>query len=337
MTEMADNTDSKFDELRSKYEFLLIVFLAVVVFFIYAKTLTGDFIFDDRQNIKYNPHIRLTHITAESLLDAAFGGPSPRRPVVKLSFALNHYFHGYRVVGFHMVNILIHIVNGVLLYLLVTITWRLPAMHLYRDRYGWIAFFSAFIWLVHPIQTQAVSYVVQRMTSLATMFYVLSLLFYVQARLETGNIKKAAWFCAMVVSGFLALGSKEIAATLPFFIFLYEWYFFQDLSLAWIKKRIPLMAAVLFLLGGISLIYLGGHPFEKISSMYAGNPLTMAERALSQFRIVLVYISLLLWPHPARLNLDYDFQPSHSLLDPATTLLSVAAIIIFLVVAVLTA
>jgi tetratricopeptide (TPR) repeat protein len=337
MTELADNTESKFDVQHSKYEFLLIVFMAVITFFIYAKTLTGDFIFDDVPNIKDNPHLRLRHFTAENLLDAAFEGPAKRRPVAKFSFALNYYFHGYNVASFHLVNILIHIANGVLLYLLIIFTWRTPAMQFYRNRYGWIPFFAACIWMVHPIQTQAVSYIVQRMTSLATMFYILSLLFYIRARLETANAKKTALFCAMAVSGLLALGSKEISATLPFFIILYEWYFFQDLSPVWIKKRIPLMAAVLILLLGISLIYLGGQPFAKISSMYAAHPLTMAQRALSQFRVVVLYIGLLLWPHPARLNLDYDFQPSLSLLDPATTLLGMTAIIALLVVAVLTA
>ena len=216
MTKMSDHPESKSEVLRKKYEFLVIVLLAVVTFMIYAKTLTGDFLFDDLTNIEHNPHLRLNHITAESLLDASFKGPSKRRPVARLSFALNYYFHGYNVVGFHMVNILIHIANGVLLYLLVNITWRTPAMRPYHGKYGWVAFFTAFIWLVHPIQTQAVSYIVQRMTSLATMFYVLSLLFYIQARIETGNIKKAAWFSAMVVSGILALGSKEISTTLPF-------------------------------------------------------------------------------------------------------------------------
>ena len=336
MTEMSDYSESKFEALRKRYEFLLIVLMAVVAFLVYAKTLTGDFIFDDEPNIKYNPHIRLKHITAETLWDAATKGPT-KRPVAKLSFALNHYFHGYHVVGFHMVNILIHIANGVLLYLLVIITWRTPAMRAYHGKYGWIAFFTALIWLVHPIQTQAVSYIVQRMTSMATMFTVLSLLFYIQARFETGNAKKTAWFCAMAASGLLALGSKEISATLPFFIFLYEWYFFQDLSLTWIKKRIPLIAAVFIALVIISLIYLGGHPIEKITSMYAERSITITQRALSQLRIVILYISLLLWPYPGRLNLAYDFQPSHSLLDPMTTVLGMIAIIIFLAVAVLTA
>ena len=97
------------------------------------------------------------------------------------------------------------------------------------------------------------------------------------------------------------------------------------------------MLAVLVLLIAIAFIYLGGQPFQKISSMYAGHPLTMSQRALSQFRIVLLYISLLIWPHPGRLILDYDFQPSNSLMDPVTTLIGMIVIIGFLVVAALTA
>ena len=334
---MTEHPESKLESPGKKYEFLVIILLAIVAFLIYGKTLTGDFIFDDVPNIKDNPHLRIRQITVENLMDAAFEGPSKRRPVAKLSFALNHYFHGYNVAGFHIVNILIHIANSVLLYLLAAMTWRTPAMRPYRDRYRWIPLFSALIWLVHPIQTGAVSYIVQRMTSLATMFYMLSLLSYVQARFETGRAKKAAWFCAMAVCGLLALGSKEISATLPVFVFIYEWYFFQDLSIAWLKKRSPFMLAVLILLIVIVLIYLGGNPFDKLSSMYAAHPLTMAQRSLSQFRIVPLYISLLLWPHPARLNLDYDFKPSLALIDPATTLLGMTAILSLLVVAVITA
>ena len=337
MTEMTAYRESKLETLRERYEFLVIVLMAVVTFLIYGKTLTGDYIFDDLPNIKNNHHLRIRQITAGNLLDAALKGPAKRRPVAKLSFALNHYLHGYNVVGFHVVNILVHMINGILLYLLVVLTWRTPAMRSYRNRYGWIPFFTAFIWLVHPIQTQGVSYIVQRMTSLATMFYMLSFLFYIQARFETGNKKKAAWFIAMTVSGILALGTKEISATLPFFIFLYEWYFFQDLSLTWIKKHIPLIATVFIMLAIIALIYLGGHPIENITSLYAKRSFDMTQRVLSQFRIVLLYISLLFWPHPGRLNLAYDFQPSQSLLDPATTLLGAMAIIAFLVTAALTA
>ena len=177
----------------------------------------------------------------------------------------------------------------------------------------------------------------QRMASLATLFYLLAMVFYIRSRKADGKAKKTIWFCGAALSGILAMGSKEIAATLPFFIFIYEWYFFQDLSPAWIKKRIPLLVTVMFLMVIAALIYLGGHPLKKITAMYAGDSFTMGQRAMSQFRIVPMYISLLLWPHPSRLILDYDFQPSHSLLDPVTTLLGMAAIVAFLVVAILKA
>jgi tetratricopeptide (TPR) repeat protein len=172
---------------------------------------------------------------------------------------------------------------------------------------------------------------------MAPLFYVLSMVLYVKARMAQSKGTKIVWFCGVVLSGMLALGTKEIATTLPFFLLIYEWYFFQGLSLAWIKKRMPLMLAVLVLLIAIVFIYLGGHPFQKISSMYAEHPLTMTQRALSQFRIVLLYISLLIWPHPGRLILDYDFQPSNSLIDPVTTLIGMIVIIGFLVAAALTA
>jgi tetratricopeptide (TPR) repeat protein len=175
------------------------------------------------------------------------------------------------------------------------------------------------------------------MNSMAAMFYVLSLVLYVKGRMAGGKRAKVVWYSVMTLSGMLALGSKEIAATLPFFLLTYEWYFFQDLSYSWIKSRIPvLMAAVIFLII-ISFIYLGYHPIQKISSLYTSDSLTMAQRTLSQFRIVFLYISLLLWPHPGRLILDYDFPPSNSLLDPVTSLLCMIAIIGFLGAAVLTA
>jgi tetratricopeptide (TPR) repeat protein len=338
MTEMADYPESKFEALPSKYEFPLIVFLAVIVFFIYAKTLTGDYIFDDIHNIKDNPHIRLTQITPEGLIKAALESPSARRPIANISFALNYYFYGYNVVGFHLVNILIHITNGMFLYLLITITLRTPTLRASYLMYRWVPFFAAFIWLVHPIQTQSVSYVVQRMNSMATLFYALSMLLYVQARLAREKRKQVLLFSAAAFCAVLALGSKEIAATLPFFVFLYEWYFFQDLSWEWFKKRIPVWIGMLILLTIIALIFLDGSPLEKILSGYATHHLTMAQRGLSQFRVVIFYISLLLWPRPSRLNLDHaDFQPSLSIVDPVTTVFAIGAITGFLVLAILLA
>ena len=334
---MNDSPIAGSDVQGPKYELLLLTFLAIVVFFLYAKTLTADFIFDDWHNIRNNPYIRLTQLSPQSLIRAAHQSPSPSRPFAYMSFALNYFVHGYNAKGFHLVNILIHIANGMLLYFLIGTTLRTPALYPRYSTYRWAPFFTAFIWLVHPLHTQSVSYIVQRMNSMAAMFYVLSMLLYAQARMAEGKHKRRVLLSILPVAGILALGSKEISATLPFFIFIYEWYFFQDLRWEWFKKRLPVIAAICLLMIIISVLYLGVNPFERIMAGYATHHLTMAQRGLSQFRVVMFYISLLLWPHPSRLNLDHDFQPSYSLLDPIPTLLAIGAIMAILCLAILLA
>jgi tetratricopeptide (TPR) repeat protein len=129
------------------------------------------------------------------------------------------------------------------------------------------------------------------------------------------------------VSGILALGTKETAATLPCFILLYEWFFFQDLSREWLKRHLPFLIGVFILLIGVSLIYLDGHPFERILSRYELLNFTLTQRVVTEFRVVILYLSLLIYPHPNRLNLDYDFPISHSLIDPITTLAALMVIV----------
>ena len=179
------------------------------------------------------------------------------------------------------------------------------------------------------------------------MFYILSLLLYVKARtfqkglqltpepekdiknvfLPTGW-KPYLWYCSSILAWFFALGSKQIAVTLPFIIFLYEWYFIQNLSMIWIKKSMRYLAGIFLIFFILAFIYMGSAPLEKLTSMtdYANNEFTLAERLLTQPRVVIHYLSLLFYPAPSRLRLDYDFGLSHSLIDPITTLVSLGII-----------
>jgi tetratricopeptide (TPR) repeat protein len=300
--------------------------LAILVFLIYSNTLKGPFIFDDMNNILENPHIRLTKLTLKDLTSAGLDGPSSRRPVATISFALNYYFNGYKVLGYRLVNILIHVITGVLLYFFAKSTLAVLPLSTRNKFQGWIPFFTALIWLVHPIQSQSVTYIVQRMNSMAGMFYILSLLLYTSARRGRNTRKKWVLFAGCILSGILSLGSKQIAATLPFVVFLYEWYFFQKLSWNWLRRQLLPVAAILMFITAAAYIYLGGHPLEKILMAYEAQDFTLAERVLTEFRVVIYYISLLLFPHPSRLNLDYDFPISHSLIDPLTTVLSLGII-----------
>ena len=320
-----------------KFETLLLSLLAIVVILIYADTLTTPFILDDIHNIRDNPHIRITSLSLENIIRAGFQSPQSSRPVANISFALNYYFTGFNPAGFHLVNIMVHLATGFFLYLFAKATLKTPILRVRSEKYGWIPFFTMFLWMVHPLQTQSVAYLVQRMNSLAAMFYIVSMLLYVKFRLETGTRSKWLLFAGCVLAGVLAVGTKEIAATLPIFIILYEWYFFQRLSLKWGRRHFLALGGILLLLIIISLIYLDFDPVIRIFSDYKHRDFTMLQRVLTQFRIVIFYGSLLLWPQPSRLNLDHDFALSYSLTDPVTTLISMVVITALIALAILTA
>jgi hypothetical protein len=128
----------------------------------------------------------------------------------------------------------------------------------------------------------------------------------------------------MAFSYLLGVFSKENVAILPLFIALYDFYFFQKFDLSPKGKKILIgLVAGLFILGAFGLIIWGKRYINVIIEGYQYRTFTMSERVLTQFRIVLYYITLLIYPHPSRLNLDYDFPISRTILDPSTTLISI--------------
>jgi len=331
------DTDDPSARDACRHETLLPCLLAAIVILTYSQTLTFPFILDDIHNIRDNPHIRLPSLSFEHLARAGLQSPSVNRPVANISFALNHYIHEYNPVGYHAVNILIHITGGIILYFWIQATLQTPVLRRKYARFSWIPFFTALIWLVHPLQTQSVTYIVQRMNSLAAMFYVLSMLLYVKFRLSTGRRPKWAYMGGCVLAAMLALGTKEISASLPAFIVLYEWFFFRDLDRFWTKRQILVLAGCGTFIILISLVYFGSGLFANILDGYANRDFTLAQRVLTQLRVVILYISLLIWPQPARLNLDHEIALSYSLVNPVTTLLSMIVIMVLIFLAILCA
>ena len=292
----------------------------LLVLLIYSNTFDSPFVFDDIPNITKNPHVRLVELQFDKLREAAFDSPSSNRPLSNLSFALNYYVHDYDPAGYRWVNIVLHMLTGVLLYFLFKVTLNIPSMRTRYQRFRWMPLLATLFWLVHPIQVNAVTYVVQRMTVLATFFYLLSMFCYVGARLESRVGRKRLLFFGCVSSGILSLSSKEIAATLPFTILLYEWYFFQDADWSWIRKRFLPTLLLLIAFGALVWLYLGADPFARILESYENRDFTLSERLLTELRVVIFYLSLFIFPHPSRLTLDYEFPLSHSFVDPPTTL-----------------
>jgi tetratricopeptide (TPR) repeat protein len=310
------------------YQATTLLVFVILGFLIYSNTLKSPFVFDDRSIIEDNHHIRLTELTLKDIIAAGFKSYHHHRPVANISFALNYYFHRYNVIGYHYTNVIIHILTGIFLYLFIKNTLTTPLLRHRYERYRWIPFFAALLWLIHPVQTQSVTYIVQRMNSLTAMFYILSLLLYVKGRLAGQEQNKSwPWFAGCILSGILALGCKAIAATLPVFILLYEWYFFQDLNITRLKRYLPYAVGIFILCAFLGLWYLGTSPLEKTLSGYDQREFTLTERLLTQPRAVIYYISLLTYPHPGRLNLDHDFAISYSLIAPSTTLPCIGAVI----------
>ena len=314
----------------------IVLLFFIVGFVIYSNTLESHFQLDDFVRIKNNPDIRITELSATNVLKAAFGQKSAKaRPVGNISFALNYYFHGFDVWGYHVVNIIIHILTGIVLYAFFKTTLSLPSVKLPDHQAHVIALLAAMLWLVHPIQTQSVTYVVQRLNSLSALFYLLSLWLYTKGRITERTETKWRWFACAGLSWVLALGCKQIAATQPFFVFLYEWYFFQDCSTDWLKRNLKYVFLLLFLFSVVALLYLGLKPVEKMEAIgdYARKEFTYTQRVLTQPRVVIYYLSLIFFPHPSRLNLDHDFPLSHSLIDPVSTSISVVVIFSLLALA----
>ena len=167
----------------------ILLFFVSLSILIYSNSLNVPFVFDDVSRIQENSQVRIDNLSFTELREAAFGKNSTEnRPVANISFALNYYFHQYLLPGYHVVNIIIHVLTGISLYLFIRTT-------LYVLKAGkkgstsesinpsFIAFFAALFWIVNPVHTQSVTYIVQRQNSLAAMFFIMSFLFYIKGRL----------------------------------------------------------------------------------------------------------------------------------------------------------
>ncbi len=310
--------------------------LAVVGWFLYAPAFHAPFVFDDLPQIIENPHIRITGYSSD-IPARLMNCRNPNRFLAYATFALNYYVHQYDVAGYRVVNVVIHIITAFLVFL----TARLTLDPGGRKRSVLLPLLAAALWLVNPVHTQSVTYIVQRMNAMAAMFTLLALCCFVRARLmqRSGKhgLKPILLYAGVGFSGLCGLAAKETAAILPVVMLLYEWYFFQDLDHNWMKKQLAWISAVLVLLVIISLVYMGGHPVDKLTGMYGSQDFTPGQRLLTEPRVVLYYLTLLFFPHPTRLNLDYNFPLSLSLLNPATTLPAILALLGLVVAAAYTA
>jgi protein O-mannosyl-transferase len=293
---------------------LLLICLAGVI--AYSNSFDCSFHFDDTLNIEENIAIRsLSNVQA-------WWGFVPSRPLGYLSFALNYHFHKLDVWGYHLVNLAIHIVNALLVLWLVMLTMATPVMRAQPiSRYkGAMALFAALLFVSHPLATQSVTYIVQRLASLATLFYLLSLALYVKGRLGEGNNEPRVFFfyAGSILCAVLGMLTKEIVFTLPFALVLYEYSFIRtdtwkiDLKDRGIQIPVVILGIflVLFFVNFSMEIF---NPMPPLPDQGYDYPITAREYLLTQFSVILTYIRLFIVP--VNQNLDYDYPISQSLFE----------------------
>ncbi|HAJ26401.1 MAG TPA: hypothetical protein DCG53_04015 [Syntrophus sp. (in: bacteria)] len=321
-----------FDNKR-KYASAFIL-LTVFLSFIYSNSFDCDWHFDDYLNIIANPSVHISDFSWHNINDVMHGINSDRwqRPVSYFSFALNYYFGGLDVFGYHVVNLLIHILTAILLFLFIYHTLRLP---LIRDRYEKhvysIALLSSFLWAINPVHVSSITYIVQRMASMAAMFYIMTMLFYLKGRTSETLKKRILFFALAALSGVLAIGTKENAAMLPMSLFMYDLFLIQGVTKKNILKNLKYGVFAVIVVFAIGMLYIGD--ISTIQDDYSNRPFTMLERMMTQPRILIFYISLLLYPISSRLMLIHDITLSTSLFYPWANLPAIFAILLLLAAA----
>ncbi len=292
-----------------------ILFITVIVSLVYANSLKGSFQFDDSQ-ILLRTNLHLSELTLDSLIGSLYFTPDREnlyRPVPCLTLALNYYFGKDDTFGYHMVNIVIHILCSIAVYIFLLKLLLIPGMRpAIAGRYHHqIACMAAFLFALHPIQTNVATYIIQRMTSLAALFYLISFIGYIQFRMGTlrgqrnQTVKKTyASLFICLLSGLLAVLSKENAAILPVLVISADFLLFYPLLDPAAKKTTRKIYFIILLLLSCALAYVGPKYIYQWIEVYQTRDFTLFERLLTESRIIFFYIYLLLIPNVDLLNLN---------------------------------
>jgi Flp pilus assembly protein TadD len=317
--------------LRNK--FIIFTLISVIGLLAYSNTFTVPFQFDDDGYIVNNPIIRNFHYFLHPSEITTLNQQSPTafplglryafmtRFLGYFSLAINYHLHGLDVVGYHVVNLLLHIINGFLVYLILRKTFRTdvfsnPAAEIGSNSYDVIALLSSLLFVCHPIQTHAVTYITSRFVLLATFFFLLSLFLYISSRNATADGKRHVLYAAALLSAAAAMVTKEFTFTLPIVIVLYELIFLSGSRLERIKALAP-FSLTLVIIPALVFKQQGTlHSLDSTMRVITAADVSQISRSdylLTQFRVIMTYIRLLFFP--VNQNINHDVPVYHSLLQ----------------------
>src|SRR6266567_3390765 len=314
---------------KTAWPFATLVLLTLAA---YSNSFGGSFQLDDLSSIVDDPVIKdLRHFLpgGEGYLQR------PNRSVAYLTFAMNYWVGGLAPAGYHVVNLCVHLLNALLVYALVALCFRTPRL---RDsglslHAREIAAVAAVLFATHPLQTQAVTYVVQRITSLATTFCLLALVQYLRWRMAPADsarrVARIASYALLLLTTVLAMRTKEIAFTFPLVIALFELCLLDG---PW-TTRLAALAPLVACMGIIPITMLAmrgaGADFGDVQRLTrVQSSVGRIDYLATEFPVIVTYLRLLILPLGQ--NVDHDSPLYHSLLAPAV---AASALLLALLVA----
>ena len=300
---------------NQKYKLLVLSLTLFLGTLIYAHTWSSPFYLDDASSIVNNPAIRnIANLPA-------IWNFWPARFITYLSIALNYHFSQLNVFSYHLFNLIVHLASSLLVSWLLLLTFSTPCMQQEKitKPAKLLALFAGLIFLTHPLQTEGVTYIIQRATSLATLFYLLALSLYVKFRLlqqqEATPVAVRLFYCLSLIVAVMAMFTKEMTITLPFMILCYEICFLKGKDkLAW-KHLFPFLATLLVI--PLTMFLTKSVDFINMK-MVSEDPANISSLSylLTQLRVMVTYLRLLFIP--LHQNLDYAYPISSSFLQLPT-------------------
>lgn len=316
---------------------LLLVVMITLTTLIYWPGLEGDYVFDDSANILENSQLAissLNHASIQAAWNSGDAGPLGR-PISMLSFALNHYFTGFDPYYFKLTNLIIHLFNGLLVFLI-----SLKILQWLSERYQKVSLNSApylaalvsAAWLVHPLNLTSILYVVQRMTSLSALFGLLAVLIYCTWRMRT-----VTWLSTGLTTFGLSLAllasiySKESGILFILLIYWIELILFQAKNNSFQSIYIKQLKLIYLLWGLVVvglLVFLYLLPPYLNPANFARREFSLDERLLTEARAIFFYLKMFCYPLLSDLSLYHDdFPISKSITQPITTLYSLVGLV----------
>ena len=287
----------------------------------YANSFSNGFVLDDETGIVSNGAIQDFEHWAGLL--------TRPRAITDLTFAANYAVGRLDAWGYHLVNLVIHVLAAMTLFGLIRRTLLLPRLRrTFAHASPWIALTVALIWLVHPLQTQSVTYIIQRAEALMGLFYLLTLYCVLRG---ARSLTSWPWYIAAIFACAMGMGSKAVMVTAPIAVLLFDRTFLTDSLKHALSRRAGLylgLAAswvILLVNGVITGLVAPNDPTPTVG--FAGTSTTPAVYLMTQTGVILHYIKLALWPRD--LVLDYAWTPIRDPANAVWPIVIVAAVVLW--------